>query len=38
MVELGNMRHPDDARRMTSARGRAAYASALLGGIRRFLR
>ena len=38
MVELGNMRHPDDARRMTTARGRAAYASALVAGIRRFLR
>jgi N-acetylmuramoyl-L-alanine amidase len=38
MVELGNMRHPADARRMTSARGRAAYASALVAGVRRFLR
>ncbi len=38
MVELGNMRDPGDARRMTTARGRAAYASALLAGIRRFLR
>ncbi|WP_107773427.1 N-acetylmuramoyl-L-alanine amidase family protein [Nocardioides sediminis] len=38
MVELGNMRDPRDARRMTTARGRAAYASALVGGIRRFLR
>jgi N-acetylmuramoyl-L-alanine amidase len=38
MVELGNMRNPSDARRMTTARGRAAYTSALVGGIRRFLR
>lgn len=37
MVELGNMRHPADARRMTTPRGRAAYAAALLTGIRRFL-
>lgn len=38
MVELGNMRHPEDARRMITPRGRAAYASALVTGIRRFLR
>ncbi|KRF35074.1 N-acetylmuramoyl-L-alanine amidase family protein [Nocardioides sp. Soil805] len=38
MVELGNMRDPGDARRMTTARGRATYASALLTGVRRFLR
>ena len=38
MVELGNMRDPGDARRMTTPRGRAAYASALVTGIRRFLR
>lgn len=38
MVELGNMRDPGDAARMTSASGRAAYASALLAGVRRFLR
>ena len=38
MVELGNMRDPRDARRMTTARGRAAYASALVSGVRRFLR
>jgi N-acetylmuramoyl-L-alanine amidase len=38
MVELGNMRDPRDARRMTTARGRSAYASALVSGIRRYLR
>ena len=29
VVELGNMRNPKDARRMTSASGRATYAKAL---------
>lgn len=37
MVELGNMRSPVDARRMTTASGRATYASALVAGIRGFL-
>ena len=38
MAELGNMRHPADARRMTSARGRATYAAGLVRGIRAHLR
>ena len=38
MVELGNMRDASEARRMTTPRGRAAYASALVSGVRRFLR
>ena len=38
MVELGNMRSPADAGRMTTARGRTTYASALVTGIRGFLR
>ena len=33
MAELGNMRHPADARRMTSARGRATYADGLARGV-----
>ncbi|MBZ5738527.1 N-acetylmuramoyl-L-alanine amidase family protein [Nocardioides mangrovi] len=37
MVELGNMRNPTDARRMTSRDGRARYARGLVGGVRRFL-
>jgi N-acetylmuramoyl-L-alanine amidase len=37
MVELGNMRNPRDARRMTSDRGRATYARGLVSGVRRFL-
>ncbi|NYD40528.1 N-acetylmuramoyl-L-alanine amidase [Nocardioides panaciterrulae] len=37
MVELGNMRNRRDAGRMTSARGRAAYARALASGARHFL-
>ena len=37
MVELGNMRHPRDARRMTSPRGRAAYAAALVRAVRAHL-
>jgi N-acetylmuramoyl-L-alanine amidase len=37
MVELGNMRDRIDASRMTSARGRAAYADALAGAVRRYL-
>ena len=37
MVELGNMRSPVDARRMTSAAGRATYARALVAASRAFL-
>ncbi len=37
MVELGNMRNAGEARRMTSASGRSAYAEALVAGVRRYL-
>jgi len=37
MVELGNMRDPADAARMTSPAGQRAYAMALAEGARRFL-
>jgi N-acetylmuramoyl-L-alanine amidase len=37
MVECGNMRDRGDAARMTSARGQAAYAKALVTGIRTYL-
>lgn len=37
MVECGNMRDPGDAARMTSAGGQAAYAKALVRGIRAYL-
>lgn len=37
MVELGNMRDPADAARMTSPAGQRAYATALVEGARRFL-
>lgn len=37
MVELGNMRNRRDARIMTSAKGRARYARALVAGMRTFL-
>jgi N-acetylmuramoyl-L-alanine amidase len=37
MVELGNMRNPRDARRMTSRRGQATYARGLEHAVRRFL-
>ena len=37
MVELGNMRDPADAARMTSPAGQRAYAAALAEGARRFL-
>ncbi len=37
MVELGNMRNPIDAKRMTSASGRATYARGLTHAVRRFL-
>lgn len=35
MVELGNMRHAPDARRMRSARGQRRYARALVDGLAR---
>ncbi|WP_235736580.1 N-acetylmuramoyl-L-alanine amidase family protein [Nocardioides alcanivorans] len=38
MVELGNMRDPQDAALMTSPEGRQRYAAGLLRGIRRHLR
>ncbi len=38
MVELGNMRDARDAHRMTTRKGRAAYARALNHGVRSFLR
>jgi N-acetylmuramoyl-L-alanine amidase len=38
MVELGNMRNPRDAHRMTTPRGRATYARALANAVRAFLR
>jgi N-acetylmuramoyl-L-alanine amidase len=37
MVELGNMRNPTDARKMTSATGRATYARGLARAVRSFL-
>jgi N-acetylmuramoyl-L-alanine amidase len=37
MVELGNMRHHGEARRMTSYRGRQAYAAALTRAVREFV-
>ena len=37
MVELGNMRNPSDAHRMTSRAGRATYARGLAVAVRRFL-
>jgi N-acetylmuramoyl-L-alanine amidase len=37
MVELGNMRNPRDARRMTSRSGRASYAHGLSHAVRAFL-
>jgi len=37
MVELGNMRNPSDAHRMTSRAGRATYARGLALAVRRFL-
>ena len=38
MVELGNMRNPSEARRMTSASGRAAYVRGLGRAVVRYLR
>lgn len=37
LVELGNMRDRQDARRMTTPHGRAAYAAALAAAVRRYL-
>ena len=37
MVELGNMRDPGDAARMTSSAGQRTYAAALTDAVRRFL-
>ncbi len=37
MVELGNMRNPTDAARMTSRAGRASYARGLAKAVRTFL-
>ena len=37
MIEVGNMRNPSDATRMTTTRGRATYAAAVVSGIRRYL-
>lgn len=37
MVELGNMRNPGDAHRMTTASGRATYARGLAAAVRRYL-
>jgi N-acetylmuramoyl-L-alanine amidase len=37
MIEIGNMRHRGDARRMTSAKGRGQYANAVVRGIRAYL-
>jgi N-acetylmuramoyl-L-alanine amidase len=38
MVELGNMRNPRDAHRMTSRRGQAAYARALADAVLAYFR
>jgi N-acetylmuramoyl-L-alanine amidase len=37
LVELGNMRNADDATRMSSEEGRAAYADAVVNGITAYL-
>jgi N-acetylmuramoyl-L-alanine amidase len=37
MIEIGNMRNAGDARRMTSQKGRALYANAVVRGIRAYL-
>jgi N-acetylmuramoyl-L-alanine amidase len=37
MIEIGNMRNPGDAHRMTSTSGRARYANAVVRGIRAYL-
>ena len=38
MVELGNLKNAEDARLMTTPKGRAAYAAALARAVRLFLR
>ena len=38
MLEIGNMRNASDARRMTTKKGRARYARAVVRGIRLYLR
>ncbi|MFL6060090.1 MAG: N-acetylmuramoyl-L-alanine amidase [Marmoricola sp.] len=38
MIEVGNMRNRSDARRMTTVEGRRTYASAVVLGIRTYLR
>ena len=37
MLEVGNMRNPSDAHRMTTSTGRAGYARAVVRGIRLYL-
>lgn len=37
MIELGNMRNPAEAKRLTSARGQQRYAAALAAGVTAFL-
>jgi N-acetylmuramoyl-L-alanine amidase len=37
LVELGNMRNPFDAAKMTSRAGRVTYATGLAHAVRRFL-
>jgi N-acetylmuramoyl-L-alanine amidase len=37
LIELGNMRNVDDAARMTSPQGQAAYAAAVVAGIAAYL-
>lgn len=37
MIEIGNMRNPGDAHRMTHRPGQERYATAIVTGIRRFL-
>jgi len=37
MIEMGNMRNPSDAHRMTTRKGRLAYARAVVRGIRAYL-
>ena len=37
MVEVGNVHNPEDARLMSTSKGRARYARALVAGIRHYL-
>ncbi len=37
MIELGNMRNASDAAKMTTRRGRAQYADAIVAGVRSYL-